>query len=92
MTNIDDSELARRRVRDGYTNIAQGAREAGLTEIALNPRSVYVDSLVDWHNPLYQKILGNLPTGTKANDYTTSLEVKVRKPGAGCSGEECCRE
>ena len=66
------------------------AREAGLTEIVLNPKAAYVDGMVDWQDPLYQKIIASLPAGTKASDYITSLEVSARKPGAGCCGEDCC--
>jgi SAM-dependent methyltransferase len=66
------------------------ARESGLAEIVLNPKAAYVDGMVDWQDSLYQKIIANLPAGTKASDYITSLEVTARKPGAGCCGEECC--
>jgi arsenite methyltransferase len=66
------------------------AREAGLTAIVLNPRAAYVDGMVDWQDPLYQRIVANLPSGAKASDYVTSLEVTAQKPGAGCCGEDCC--
>ena len=62
------------------------AREAGLSDIRLNPKSGYVDSLVEWQDPLYQKIMAHLPAGTKPSDYITSAEVTARKPGSGC----CC--
>lgn len=58
------------------------AREAGLTDIVLNPKSGYIDGMVDWQDPLYQKILTSLPPGTKPGDYITSLEITARKPGA----------
>jgi hypothetical protein len=61
------------------------AREAGLSEIQLNPKSGYVDSLVEWQDPLYQKIMAHLPPGKKPSDYITSLEITARKPAA-------CRE
>jgi SAM-dependent methyltransferase len=60
------------------------AREAGLSEIQLNPKSGYVDSLVEWQDPLYQKIMAHLPAGKKPGDYITSLEVTARKPA-------CCK-
>jgi SAM-dependent methyltransferase len=66
------------------------AREAGLTEIALKPKGQYVNGMVDWQDPLYQKVIANLPAGSKASDYITSLEVSARKAGVGCCGEECC--
>jgi arsenite methyltransferase len=66
------------------------AREAGLTDIALNPRSGYIDGMVDWQDPVYQKIIRHLPAGAKPGDYVTSLEIKARKAGASCCGSECC--
>src|SRR5512133_2450080 len=56
------------------------AKEAGLTDIVLNPKVAYVDGMVDWQDPLYRKILANLPAGTKPGEYITSLEITARKP------------
>lgn len=56
------------------------AREAGLVEINLTPKPVYVESMADWKDPLYQKILAHLPAGAKPSDYITSLAVAARKP------------
>jgi hypothetical protein len=57
--------------------------------------------MVDWHDPLYQKILARLPAGSMAGDFLTSLEVTARKPSAPaatdgdpscCEGKSnCCR-
>jgi arsenite methyltransferase len=70
------------------------AREAGLGNIVLTPKGDYIDGMVDWQDPLYQKIIGSLPAGSKPSDFITSLEVKARKPGlAGEAGEKsnsCC--
>jgi arsenite methyltransferase len=55
-------------------------KEAGLANIVLTPRSGYIDGMVDWQDPLYLKIIENLPAGTKPGDYITSLEVTARKP------------
>lgn len=57
------------------------AQEAGLWNIVLNPKSGYIDAMVDWRDPLYQKIIATLPPGTKPGEYITSLEVTARKPG-----------
>jgi arsenite methyltransferase len=62
------------------------AKEAGLNEIVLNPTSDYIDGMVDWQDPLYQKIIASLPAGTKPGDYITSLEITARKP----AGRKCC--
>ena len=68
------------------------AREAGLSDIRLKPKPGYVDNLVEWEDPLYQKIIAHLPAGSKASDYITSLEVSARKPsGGGCGGKAAAR-
>ncbi|HOX57395.1 MAG TPA: arsenite efflux transporter metallochaperone ArsD [Candidatus Paceibacterota bacterium] len=58
----------------------QMAREAGLGDIVLKPKSAYIDGMVDWQDPLYQKIIAHLPDGTKPSDYVTSLEITACKP------------
>jgi len=57
----------------------QMARDAGLGQIVMASKSGYVDGMVDWQDPLYQKIMAELPPGAKPSDYITSLEVKARK-------------
>ncbi len=56
------------------------AREAGLTEIVLQSKPVYIDAMSHFKDPLYQKIAESLPAGAKTSDYITSLEVRARKP------------
>jgi len=56
------------------------ARDAGLTDVLLVPKSDYINAMTDWNDPLYKKIIEHLPAGTKPSDYITSLEVKARKP------------
>jgi SAM-dependent methyltransferase len=63
------------------------AKEAGLTDIVLNPKSGYIDGMVDWQDPLYQKVIANLPAGTKPGQYITSLEITARKPGESTSAK-----
>ncbi len=57
------------------------AKEAGLSDIALQAKSGYIDGMVDWQDPLYQKIIAELPAGAKPSDYLTSLEISARKWG-----------
>lgn len=73
------------------------AREAGLSDIRLHPRSAYIDGMVDWQDPLYRQIVAQLPAGAKASDYVTSLEITARKPAeaksastASTASGECC--
>ena len=56
------------------------AQEAGLAEIVLEPKPQYIESLTDWQDPLYRKMLESLPPGTKPADLITSLNVRARKP------------
>jgi AhpD family alkylhydroperoxidase len=67
------------------------AKEAGLTDIILNPKAGYIDRMVDWQDPLYQKIIAALPAGTKPGEYLTSLEITARKPGLALSTESTVR-
>jgi SAM-dependent methyltransferase len=68
------------------------AQEAGLSDIVLKTKGAYVDGMVDWQDPLYQKIIVALPPGAKVSEYITSLEVTARKPQASCCGTDCCGE
>lgn len=56
------------------------ATEAGLTEVVLKSKPGYVEALTDWEDPLYKKLIGLLPAGTKPSDFITSLEVQAQKP------------
>ena len=66
------------------------AKDAGLTDIVLSPKSAYIDGMVDWQDPLYTKIIATLPAGAKPSDYITSLEVTSRKPASSCCSTTCC--
>ena len=58
----------------------QMVRDAGLVEARLTPKPDYVNAMTDWKDPLYRKIIEQLPNGTQPSDYITSLEVTARKP------------
>jgi SAM-dependent methyltransferase len=58
----------------------QMARAAGLADIQLRSKPDYINTMTDWNDPLYRKIIEQLPAGTKPPDYITSLEVSARKP------------
>jgi arsenite methyltransferase len=63
------------------------ARDAGLKDIVCESKNAYLDSLTEWNDPLYQKVLEQLPPGTRASDYITSLNISAQKPGKkGCCG------
>ena len=68
-------------------------RRAGLTDIVLTHKSEYIDSMTDFQDPLYAKIVQKLPHGSKASDYITSLDIAGVKPGGGAgggAGGSCC--
>lgn len=56
------------------------ACEAGLTRLRFNPKSGYVKALEEGRDPLYLKIVAQLPAGMTPGDYLTSLEITGRKP------------
>lgn len=62
-------------------------RDAGLTDLALEPRSDYIDAMTQWQDPLYREVAALLPEGAKASDYITSLSISAEKPRrTGCCG------
>jgi hypothetical protein len=65
------------------------AKEAGLGEIMLKGKSAYIDGMMDWQDPLYQRIVAHLPAGAKPSDYVTSLEITARKRAGCCCGGQC---
>jgi hypothetical protein len=56
------------------------AREAGLDNITLTEKQGYVEALTDWKDPLFKKVLENLPPGAKMSDFVTNLYVSAKKP------------
>ena len=61
--------------------------EAGLRDVKLERKDGYVDAMTTWNDPLYAKVIAELPAGAKASDYITSLNISARKPGAAA---RCC--
>jgi hypothetical protein len=50
-----------------------------LTEIAIRTNPGYVDAMTEWNDPLYQKIIQHLPSGSRASDYIASVNVNAKK-------------
>ncbi len=59
--------------------IARITNEVGLVDTVLESKPEYIDSMMSWQDPLYQKILAVLPAGAKASDYITSLDISAKK-------------
>jgi SAM-dependent methyltransferase len=62
-------------------------RAAGLIDLRLVHKPEYVRALEQFEDPLYQKIAAELPAGTKASDFITSLDIQARKRPASA---RCC--
>ncbi|MDB6111025.1 MAG: Alkyl hydroperoxide reductase AhpD [Pedosphaera sp.] len=58
------------------------AGDAGLVDLKLNAKAGYVEAMVNWQDPLYQKIALHLPAGAKPSHYITSLEITGYKSAA----------
>ncbi len=56
------------------------AHAAGLVDIVLTPKSEYIEAMTNWDDPLYRKIVDQLPCGTRPSDFISSVEVTARKP------------
>lgn len=55
-------------------------RAAGLSEVAVRVKPEYVSAMVNFEDPLYQKIIVALPAGASPDDYIASVEITARKP------------
>ena len=53
--------------------------EAGLTEIGIRTNPGSVDAMTEWNDPLYQKIIQHLPSGSRVSDYIASVNVNAKK-------------
>jgi ubiquinone/menaquinone biosynthesis C-methylase UbiE len=56
--------------------------DAGLTGITLKTKPEYIEAMSDWQDPLYAKIMANLPDGMRPSDIVTSLDISAVKPVA----------
>ena len=60
-------------------DVRRMAREAGLVDIELVSKPQYIEAMTSWQDPLYQRIAGALPPGSRMSDYVTSLDVAARR-------------
>ncbi|MEW6236214.1 MAG: arsenite methyltransferase [Candidatus Omnitrophota bacterium] len=54
--------------------------QANLTDIRMEKRESYIDSMKEIQDPLYKKIKEALPPGAKLGDYAASMAISARKP------------
>jgi len=52
---------------------------AGFKKIVLTPKPGYVQSMIDWNDPLYRDIAAALPDKGKISDYVVSLGIEAKK-------------
>ncbi len=57
--------------------------QAGLTEAVAEVRTDYVDAMETWADPLWRRIVAELPEGARLGDYVATLNLSARKPRAG---------
>ena len=68
----------------------QMMRAAGLIDVRLREKPDYVRSVMSFEDPLYQKIVENLPGGSTPADFITSLDIQGRKGLATRAASSCC--
>jgi len=64
---------------DLVENIQRDMAAAGLTDIQLTSKPQYIDAMTNFQDPLYARIIDNLPEGAKPSEYITSLDIAARK-------------
>lgn len=52
--------------------------DAGLTDLQMIAKPQYIEAMVNWQDPLYQKMAAALPDGASMSDYVVSLDVSAR--------------
>jgi len=56
-------------------DIKQDATKAGFKNISISEKSNYIETLISFEDPLYQKVLEAMPEGTKLSEYITSADI-----------------
>lgn len=64
--------------------------KAGLQGVTLTPKPEYVRALMNADDPLYKKVVAELPEGESAADYITSVDIAAVNPDGVCCGPGCC--
>ncbi len=63
---------------------------AGLQGVTITPKPEYVRALMNAVDPLYKKVVAELPEGESAADYITSVDIAAVNPDGACCGTGCC--
>ena len=71
-------------------DLQQQMLEAGLQGVNLTPKPEYVKALMNADDPLYNKVVAELPSGESVADYITSVDIAAVNPDGACCGTGCC--
>ncbi len=71
-------------------DLQQQMLEAGLQGVNLTPKPEYVKALINADDPLYKKVVAELPSGESVADYITSVDIAAVNPDGACCGTGCC--
>lgn len=71
-------------------DLQQQMLEAGLQGVNLTPKPEYVKALMNADDPLYKKVVAELPSGESVADYITSVDIAAVNPDGACCGTGCC--
>jgi len=63
------------------TDTEKQAREAGFSDLRITPKPQYVRSMLNFADPLYQRIAAQLPKDTTVADFVTSVDIRAVKAG-----------
>lgn len=55
------------------------ARDAGFSQVDIEPKPGFLQAMAETNDPLYRKILDQLPEGVSPEEYVTSIYVTARK-------------
>ena len=55
------------------------ARDAGLVAVEIEEKPGYVEAMTEWNDPLFKKIVDDLPEGTGPGDFIVSSNFTARK-------------
>jgi ubiquinone/menaquinone biosynthesis C-methylase UbiE len=71
-------------------DLQQQMLNAGLQGVTITPKPEYVKALMNADDPLYKKVVAELPEGESAADYITSVDIAAVNPDGACCGTGCC--
>ena len=56
--------------------------DAELTDVRMTAKPQYIEAMVNWQDPLYQRIAAALPAGASMAEYVVSLDIEATKPAS----------